>query len=156
MKRDDEHVYRGARAMVHLHDEQMRGFLTVWRRAAERGLQLPETNDPDYASLEHLLRHVVGCARGYMVWMCEVLGLPDPEIEALPDAAALAPRVDEYLAHVLERWRVPLRDVSDKRFGEVYDARWGTAYSVDAMMEHAVMHPIRHAFQLEELMGERG
>jgi hypothetical protein len=23
---------------------------------------------------------------------------------------------------------------------------------IDAMLEHAVMHPIRHAFQLEELM----
>lgn len=36
-----------------------------------------------------------------------------------------------------------------------YPSRWKTLYCVDAMLEHAVMHPIRHAFQLEELMGER-
>jgi hypothetical protein len=27
-----------------------------------------------------------------------------------------------------------------------------TPYSIDAMLEHAVMHPIRHSYQLEELM----
>jgi len=33
-----------------------------------------------------------------------------------------------------------------------YPSRWGTPYSIDAMLEHAVMHPIRHAYQLEKLM----
>jgi hypothetical protein len=36
-----------------------------------------------------------------------------------------------------------------------YRSRWQTLYSIDAMLEHAVMHPIRHAFQLEELMRQR-
>jgi hypothetical protein len=36
-----------------------------------------------------------------------------------------------------------------------YPSRWQTRYCIDAMLEHAVMHPIRHAFQLEELMRKR-
>ena len=28
-------------------------------------------------------------------------------------------------------------------------------YCIDAMLEHAVMHPIRHAFQLDELIKDR-
>jgi len=30
-----------------------------------------------------------------------------------------------------------------------HESRWGVKDYVDAMLEHAVMHPIRHAFQLE-------
>ena len=33
-----------------------------------------------------------------------------------------------------------------------YPSEWQTLYSIDSMLEHAVMHPIRHTFQLEELM----
>jgi hypothetical protein len=33
--------------------------------------------------------------------------------------------------------------------------QWRTRYCVDSMLEHAVIHPIRHAFQLNELMKAR-
>ena len=33
--------------------------------------------------------------------------------------------------------------------------RWGSPYSINAMLEHAVMHPIRHRFQLENLLREQ-
>jgi len=33
-------------------------------------------------------------------------------------------------------------------------SRWGVSYSVDAMLEHAVMHPMRHAFQIEGWLAE--
>jgi hypothetical protein len=56
------------------------------------------------------------------------------------------------MEHVLERWRMPLVNVADERLETEYQTRWKTLYCVDAMLEHAVMHPIRHAFQLEELM----
>jgi hypothetical protein len=144
---------RAVRALVLLHDEHLRRFLVVWKTARARSVGLPQTDDPDYASLDTLLRHVLRGARGYMTWMCEVLELPDPEIRLVPDAAVLSAEVDGYLEHVLEKWRTPLQDVSDDRLETPeYPSRWQTRYCVDAMLEHAVMHPIRHAFQLEELM----
>ena len=60
------------------------------------------------------------------------------------------------MEHVLEKWRAPLRDIGDDRLETPeYPSRWQTRYCIDAMLEHAVMHPIRHAFQLEELMRQR-
>jgi hypothetical protein len=57
------------------------------------------------------------------------------------------------MEHVLERWRAPLSEVSDGRLETPeYPSRWGTRYSIDSMLEHAVMHPIRHAFQLDGLL----
>jgi uncharacterized damage-inducible protein DinB len=144
---------RAVRALVLLHEEQLRRFLVVWNQARAASVALPRSDDPAYASLETLLRHVLGAARGYMTWMCEVLELPDPEIRTPPDPPALVSEADSYMEHVLERWRAPLRDVGDDRLETPeYPSRWKTLYSIDAMLEHAVIHPIRHAFQLEELM----
>ena len=71
-----------------------RGTPTAFPCRVEAGacrvVGLPQTHDPAYASLDTLLRHVLGAARGYMTVMCEVLELPDPEIRATPDAAALS------------------------------------------------------------------
>ena len=151
-----EYRYRGARALVLLHEEHLRRFLAVWKRAQAAKVALPETQDPSYASLDALLLHVLAAARGYMVWTCKQLGLPDPEIRPRPEVHEVAAQADDFLEHILDRWRGALRDATEEQFekGE-YESRWGARYTIDAMMEHAVMHPIRHTFQLEELMGTR-
>ena len=38
---------------------------------------------------------------------------------------------------------------------KVYTSNWGVNYCIDAMLEHAVMHPIRHEFQLKNLIAEQ-
>jgi hypothetical protein len=144
---------RAVRAMVLLHEEHLRGFVHTWRLALARSVSLPPTDDPAYASLGALGRHVLSAAGGYMTWMCEVLALPDPGIRSAPDAAAMVRDADDYMEHVLERWRAPLKEVSDESLETPeYPSRWQTRYCIDSMLEHAVMHPIRHAFQLDELL----
>jgi hypothetical protein len=148
-----EYRSRAVRALILLHDEHLRRFLVVWNQAQAASVALPRTDDPNYVSLETLLHHVLGAARRYMTWMCEVLELPDPQIRMLPDPAALSREAVSYMEHVLEQWRTPLLEVGDDRLlTPEYPSRWQTRYCIDAMLEHAVMHPIRHAFQLEQLM----
>ena len=49
-----------------------------------------------------------------------------------------------------------LREVPDEKLETPeYPSRWQTRYCIDSMLEHAVMHPIRHAFQLDELLKDR-
>jgi hypothetical protein len=153
MSADLQYTSRAARAMVLLHEEHLRRFVRTWRLALARSVTLPATADPNYASLDALGRHVLSAAGGYMVWMCKMLALPDPGIRSAPDAAAIVREADEYLEHVLERWRAPLSEVSDDMLETTeYPSEWKTRYCIDAMLEHAVMHPIRHAFQLDELL----
>ena len=144
---------RAVRALVLLHEEHLRRFIHTWRRALAASVSLPPSDDPACVSLGALGQHVLGAAGGYMVWMCEVLKLPDPGIRPAPDAAAIVRDAEEYMEHVLERWRAPLCDVSSELLETPeYPSRWQTRYCIDAMLEHAVMHPIRHAFQLDELI----
>src|ERR1035438_4902092 len=60
---------RAVRAMVLLHEEHLRRFVHTWRLALATSVSLPPTDDPAYASLGALGRHVLGVAGGYMVWM---------------------------------------------------------------------------------------
>ncbi|KPJ59217.1 MAG: hypothetical protein AMJ46_11975 [Latescibacteria bacterium DG_63] len=150
-----DYKYMGARALVLLHENCLREFLETWRLAKSSGVTLPETSDSDYRSFETLLRHVLGCARSYMVWMCEKLELPDPEIETVPAEETIEAESESYIEHVLARWRNPLAHLPEEAFYEPsYLAKWQVEYCIDAMLEHAVMHPVRHSFQLRELTGE--
>ena len=148
-----DYRYRGARALVLLHEQSLRDFVEVWRKAKAAAVELPPSPEPAYASLDALLWHVLYCARSYMVWICVHLELPDPEIRAAPEASLAEAEVDGYLEHLFERWRLPLAGVEERRFHRPeHTSKWGVLYCVDAMLEHAVMHPIRHRFQLLELL----
>lgn len=150
-----EYRYRGARALVILHEQHLREFLATWRRAQAAGVALPRSSDPNYRSLATLLSHVLRCARSYLLWICRQLDLPDPGVRPAPAADTADADADEYLEHVLERWRAPLAEVPEARFYRPeYPSNWGVAYCIDAMLEHAVMHPLRHRFQLAGLLAD--
>ncbi len=140
--------------MIFLQEEEIRRFVGVWRLARASGAKMPE-GDPDYASYAALLRHVLRASRGYLTWICEQLGLPDPGVDPAPELERVESECDGYLIHLLSRWQEPLREVPEERFHQPeFRSRWGVLYCIDAMLEHAVMHPLRHRFQLEEMLGE--
>ncbi len=152
----DAFAYRGARALVILHERELRAFLPVWRAAKASGVPLPATSDEAYASYDALLRHVLRAAMRYLTWVCTHLELPDPGVAEAPPVESIAAEAESYLEHVLDRWRDPLKALPEERFEDAtYTANWGVPMTIEAMLEHAVMHPQRHALQLRELMRER-
>ncbi|MCH8034447.1 MAG: hypothetical protein IH950_11935, partial [Bacteroidetes bacterium] len=128
-------------------------FLPVWKQAKEKNVKLPETSDTDYQSLETVLFHVFRASRGYIKWICEKLNLPEPGIDSPPALEVIEKKADSYLEHLLEKWRDPLKELDEKVFlDKSYLAKWGVEYCIDAMLEHAVMHTVRHEFQLTNLI----
>jgi uncharacterized damage-inducible protein DinB len=145
--------YNGARSLVLLHEHYIVQLLITWHRAKTENITLPKTDDPDYESLDKLLNHVFRSARGYMVWMCDKLNLPDPQIEETPQPELLVKNIDRQSEHLLTKWRLPLVNVDEEKFhSPTFKSNWGVEYSIDAMLEHAVMHLIRHEFQLQNLI----
>ena len=95
------YVYGGVRALVRLHERHLRTFVAQWKWAVADGVALPPSDDPDCASLDAMLRHVLRAARGYLVWTCRSLGLPDPAIDPVPED--LPTSLDAYVEHLLDR-----------------------------------------------------
>jgi hypothetical protein len=148
-----EYSYGGARALIALHEYHMRSFLKTWQKAKKAGIILPHTEDPDYKSLETLLRHPLRSSRGYIIWICQKLELPDPGIDPVPEIEHIEQSANSFLDHVLERWQLPLCNVPEERFFDrTYTSNWDVEYCIEGMLEHAVMHPIRHEFQLINLI----
>ncbi len=155
MNQMKEYRYRGAGVLIYLQEKRMRSFLPVWKQAKEINVKLPETTDPNFRSLETLLFHVFRASRGYIKWICEKLNLPDPGIDSPPALEEIEKKANRYLEYLLEKWRDPLIELDEKVFlDKAYLARWGVEYCIDAMLEHAVMHPVRHEFQLSNLIVE--
>ena len=153
MTKIPEYKYNGARSLVLLHEAHMKSFLTTWKRAKEAKIKLPETDDLDYQSLETLLFHVLRASRGYIVWICEKLNLPNPQVETPPPIAEVKNKAGDYLKHLFERWRLPLIEAPEGLFrGSSYKTNWGDDFCIESMLEHAVLHPIRHDFQLKNMI----
>ncbi len=141
--------------MVLLHEESMRALLAVWRKAKAANVKLPVTDNAAYASLDTVLQHVLKASRNMLTWICEKLELPDPGIQEAPEASRVDAEAERYVDHLLERWRLPLAGVDAKRMEVIHKDRSGHDTSLFARLEHAVLHPQRHRFQLEELMERR-
>jgi hypothetical protein len=149
----DGYRYRGTRSLVLLHEQELRRFVETWGTAKDAGIVLAGFEDPNYESLKTLLAHVLWWARDYMVWACDSLGLPDPEIRDVPLPDAIEAQLYSYLEHLLERWRAPLTEIPEERFFKPqHTTRWGADLPIEALLEHAVAHPMRHCLQLLELL----
>ncbi|MCP5064160.1 MAG: hypothetical protein GY936_17100 [Ignavibacteriae bacterium] len=145
--------YKGAEVLIRLHEEHLLSFIGIWKTAKEVNIKLPITDDSDYQSLDHLLLHVVRSSQGYIMWICEKLNLPELKIDILPKLEEIEITIDNYILHLLEEWKVPLANVDEKRFFDLtYKSNWETEYCIEAMLEHAVMHPIRHEYQLKKIL----
>ena len=141
---------RGARALVLLHEKHLRQCLEIWKQAKAANIKLPRTNDENYQALETLLRHILDAAGDYMVGICIDSELPDPEIKPAPSVDVIETEAESCLGHILARWRLSLADVADDKLEpppKLYTL--GMHYWIDAMLEHAVMHTVRHEFQLK-------
>lgn len=145
---------RAVRSLVELHEAQLRTFAETWRRFAASGKPMPEARGDDrYASRETLVAHVHGAARGYLHWIHEVLGRPITDPVLTRDPAVIVPRLDAFLAETLDGWRRHLATLEDDELSpKQYLSRWGEPHTVEQMLEHAVVHPMRHRIQLERIL----
>jgi len=148
---------RAVMSLVELHEQEWRRFWETWDRFVAAGAPMPDARgDADYQSPGHLVGHVCRAARGYLTWIGEQLGRPVKDVDPETDSLKIAPRAKEFIAEVLAAWRRHLPAVEDKDLEPAtYKSRWGVQMSIEAMLEHAVVHPMRHRIQLERILSER-
>ena len=144
------------RSLTELHEAEMNRFFEVWQKFRASGVALPKTDDPSYASVESLGGHALRAARGYLTWIGECVQRPVTDIDPDADPVSLARKGRAFLDEVLAGWRRHLALLEDADLAPAtFKSRWGEDYNVEQMLEHAVVHPMRHRIQLERLMGAR-
>lgn len=147
---------RGVRALVMLQMAEMNRLFVVWKKAKRLAVKLPVSRDPAYKDLDSLMRHPLRACRGYLTWLCEVLDRPDPKVPDPPEAKDVAAKGAAYLKVLDRAWHRRMAWMPNKVLDSnvVHTSRWGAPMTVEAMFEHALAHPMRHRFQLEELIAK--
>jgi hypothetical protein len=141
------------RSLVELHEIELARFFDTWERFRKAGLALPATDDPAYQSPLHLGGHVLRAARNYLTWIGDCVGRPVADVDLDNDFVRVATKGRAFMDEALAGWRRHLASLEDSELSPAtFTSRWGEPYTVEQMLEHAVVHPMRHRIQLERLM----
>jgi len=144
------------RSCVELHEVELRRFYDTFLAFRASGTRLPATDDPSYQSSDHLAGHVLRAARNYLTWIGECVRRPVTDVDPEVDPLRIAARGPAFIDEVLAAWRRHLAALEDRELAPaMYKSRWGDDYDIEQMLEHAIVHPMRHRIQLERMLGQR-
>jgi uncharacterized damage-inducible protein DinB len=114
-----------------------------------------ETDDPDCRTAQTICNHVIRAGYGYCIAIRERFG--DAFIERklqydVSDAATVVRQLQEMFQYTVEA----LIDKNDLTLEQIIEneikSRWGQTYDVEQMVEHAIVHVMRHRRQIERLL----
>ena len=102
------------RSLVELHETEVERFYDVWERFCASGTPLPASDDPSYASAQHLGGHVLRAARNYLTWIGEFVGRPVTDVDTETDPVKIAGRGRAFKDEMLAAWRRHLALLEDR------------------------------------------
>jgi len=114
-----------------------------------------ETKDEGCRSIQTVLQHVIRAGYGYAGYVREAYGIeakrPDVPLPKRLEALAQLEAMLAYTAATLEgKW-----ELSDEEMMAVQiRSRWGAVYDLEQLIEHAIVHVLRHRRQIERFMTE--
>lgn len=113
----------------------------------------PQTKDEDCRSAQTIMSHVVRAAYGYADYVREQFSVPStrpqPKLLSRRESLEQLAAALRYTVETLEgRWEMSDEEIS----GVVINTRWGAGYDLEGMLEHAIVHVLRHRRQMEKFI----
>ena len=114
-----------------------------------------QTEDDEYRSIQTVVNHVVRSGYGYADYAREAFSVDSfrPEIplvsrlQSLEQLSAML----AYTAATLEgHWQMPYDQISAVQI----QSQWAPTYDLEQMLEHAIVHVLRHRRQIERFLHE--
>jgi uncharacterized damage-inducible protein DinB len=111
------------------------------------------TNDERCRSIQTIVAHVLGSGYAYADYIRGALGIecssPERRLYERSEVEVEVPRMLAYLAATLDgRWRMTDEEITGVRMV----TRWGSAYDLEQLLEHAIVHVLRHRRQIERFL----
>lgn len=113
----------------------------------------PQTEDEDCRSVQTIMSHVVRAGYGYADYIREQLSIastrPRPKLLSRQESLEQLEAALRYTIQTLEgRWEMSAEEIS----GIVINSRWGAVYDAEGLLEHAIVHLLRHRRQIEKFI----
>jgi uncharacterized damage-inducible protein DinB len=114
-----------------------------------------QTTDEDCRSIQTILAHVVRSGYAYAVYIRNQQGenLAVPERQLLDSIAAYQTALDQMFFFNIQTFAdYPNLPVETKEQALKIRTNWGQFYDVEQLMEHAIVHILRHRRQIERML----
>ncbi|WP_300565968.1 DinB family protein [Flavobacterium sp.] len=113
----------------------------------------PETQNPDCQSIQTVLAHVVRSGYSYCVYIRNFRGIESTRPEKVNRFSALEYIND--LGKVFAFTEETFATIGDNELEEYDNSKkiltaWGQLYDIEQLMEHAIVHVLRHRRQIEK------
>jgi len=114
-----------------------------------------ETKDPDCKSIQTILNHVIGAGYGYANDIRNQFG--DPLTERKKNYEPNTPEeacreIDIMLKYNIETLQNKWNMTDDDVMKNIMKVRWGPTYDLEQLLEHAIVHVLRHRRQIEKFL----
>ncbi len=110
-----------------------------------------ETKDANCRSAQTIMSHVVAAGYGYANYIRKAFSLDanSPERRLFEHAESLE-EFDTMLAYTVatldDKWEMPEDEMMDVSM----TVRWGPTYDLEQLLEHAIVHILRHRRQIDK------
>ncbi len=113
-----------------------------------------ETTDPDCRSVQTVISHVIRSGYGYPSYIRPFFSMEifRPETEGIvkDDAIRYLKEMFEYNLATFEG----KHEMTESEASAItFKTRWGADYDLEGIMEHAIVHILRHRRQIAKFMG---
>jgi uncharacterized damage-inducible protein DinB len=117
-----------------------------------------ETKDPDCVSIQTIMNHVVRSGYGYANYVKEQFGEPYAERKDRYEVDTTKSTCME-LEQMLNYTDATLKNKLHLTFEELakhkFKSRWEQDYDIEQLLEHAIVHILRHRRQIEKFLIKR-
>jgi uncharacterized damage-inducible protein DinB len=111
-----------------------------------------ETKDPDCKSIQTILSHVVCSGFGYIIYIENFVGIKKPRLEK-----TFHQNVNNYIEELNKMFEYALNffqnhtNLAIEEFdnSKKIKVNWGQHYDIEQLLEHAIVHILRHRRQIE-------
>lgn len=112
-----------------------------------------ETGDEDCRSVQTIISHVVRAGYGYADYIRHLFSISSarPANQVLRQSESLKEleSMIEYTIETLDgKWEIP----DDVIVRTTIHSLWGVTYDLEQLLEHAIVHILRHRRQIEKLL----
>lgn len=112
-----------------------------------------ETENEDCRSIRTIMSHVVRAGYGYANYIRAALSMnAAPVAHRQIERGEILGAIDEMLAYTVEIFDGRWQALDEEMISVPINTRWGVIYNIDQLLEHAIVHVLRHRRQIEKFL----
>jgi uncharacterized damage-inducible protein DinB len=115
----------------------------------------PDTNDEDCRSVQTIISHVINSGYSYSNyirdWYSKTKSSPERRLYSKKEFAIEFNKMLAYASDTLDgKWEISDQEIQKAKI----IVRWGPQYDLEQLLEHAIVHILRHRRQIEKFVSK--